>query len=572
MHHRSMRPLAVLGLALLAACGDSGTGPDGSLGIGEGIAASRGQDLRLQGGASGAEFAAILVNTSLTTGGAAAYTFSGTGLTSPTGLLAATGGVSAARTSLGLDGALAEPTLDRTFESRLRTRERAKLTPRFSAARTWYASRGATAPGVSASKVPGFDVSRPSYASLPVSSQVGDIVQVNVNADDPCDNAIYHPARVVAIGTKALILADTLNPKNGFTTADYQRYAARFDTLVYPVDVGAFGEPSDIDKNGHIAIVFTRAVNELTPRGSGSYVGGLTFSRDLFPVVATSRATACPASNEGEYFYMLAPDPTGEINGNRRTVGFVDSATTSVLAHEFQHLINASRRLYVNTTAGSFEEKWLDEGLAHEAEELLFYRESGLAPRSNLTVQTIRSTPAIRAAFNADMAGNAGRYRSYLIEPAKSSPYSADDSLSTRGAAWSFLRYLADRTASSDGQIWFRLANSTTSGIQNAQAVFGGDFAAYVRDWSVSNAVDDFAGVAPEYQQPSWNWHNIFATILAGGYPLQMASMTDGTSVSGSVVAGGAAYYKLGVPANGTASLTLGSQASNLQLVVVRTK
>jgi hypothetical protein len=425
---------------------------------------------------------------------------------------------------------------------------------------------------VSANKGPGFDIARPRYASLPVSSQVGDIVQVNVNFDAVCEDPIYHPARVVAIGSKALILADTLNPKSGFSDADYQRYAARFDNLVYPVDVGAFGEPSDIDKNGHIAIVFTSAVNELTPRGAGSYVGGLTFSRDLFPVVATERATACPASNEGEYFYMLTPDPTGEINGNRRTVGFVDSATTSVLAHEFQHLINASRRLYVNTTADGFEEKWLDEGLAHEAEELLFYRESGLSPRSNITIQTIRSTTAIRAAFNSDMSGNAARYREYLIDPADSSPYAEGDSLSTRGAAWSFLRYLADRTSSSDGQVWHRLVNSNTTGIANAQAVFGGDFSAYVRDWSVSNAVDDFAGVPPEYQQLSWNWHNIFASILTGGYPLVMKQMTDATPYSGSVVAGGAAYYRLAVPANGSASLTLGGQATNLQLVVVRTR
>ena len=31
-------------------------------------------------------------------------------------------------------------------------------------------------------------------------------------------------------------------------------------------------------------------VNELTPRNSSSYVGGLTFSRDLFPQVGTTRA------------------------------------------------------------------------------------------------------------------------------------------------------------------------------------------------------------------------------------------------------------------------------------------
>ncbi|MEO8624147.1 MAG: hypothetical protein ABI625_23910, partial [bacterium] len=66
---------------------------------------------------------------------------------------------------------------------------------------------------------------------------IGDLVNLNVNGEEPCVNAVYHPARVVAIGTHAVILSDTLNPKPGFTTADFQRYAARFDTLVYPLDV-----------------------------------------------------------------------------------------------------------------------------------------------------------------------------------------------------------------------------------------------------------------------------------------------------------------------------------------------
>ena len=279
---------------------------------------------------------------------------------------------------------------------------------------------------------------------------MGDVISLNVNADSACSRPVYHGARVVALGTHAVVLNDTLNPVGGFTTADFQRYAARFDTLVYPVDVANFGEPTDIDKNGHVALFFTRAVNELTPPRATSYVGGFAFSRDLFPTTKTARAQACAASNEGEFFYLLAPDPNGTINGNARSTSFVDSATTAVVAHEFQHLINASRRLYVNNTL-AFEEKWLDEGLAHEAEELLYYRESGAAPRSNLDITAIRATAAQRAAYNSDMSGNGARYRTYLLAPAANSPYALTDSLPTRGAAWSFLRYAVDRVNATDG-------------------------------------------------------------------------------------------------------------------------
>ena len=539
--------------------------------------------------------------------------------------------------------------------------------------------------------------------------KLGDLISLNVNGDSACARPVYHPAQVVAIGSRAIILNDTLNPKGGFTTADFQRYAARFDTLVYPLDVANFGEPTDIDKSGHISILFTRAVNELTPPRAPQYVGGFAFSRDLFPTTATARAQACAGSNEGEYFYMLTPDPAGTINANVRSTNFVDSATTAVLAHEFEHIINASRRLYVNNTP-AFEDKWLDEGLAHIAEELLFDRESGLAPRSNLDIAAVRATSTIRVAFNRDMSGNAARYKTYLAAPASNSPYAPNDSLSTRGAVWSFLRYAVDRLSATDGfaagdgqtiigagdatlsagasfaeyaltvvntsvqsggfstyslksvasgtaasrastsvidepaaapapngpsglrqdeqfesrlrdrertaltplmgtarrwyasqsmpapamlrsrtslaasavadaesALWFKLVNNTSVGVPNLQSVVG-DLPGFVRDWSVSHAVDDVASPSTQYQQRSWNWHSIYPALSSPstGYPLLVQTLsTSGTVNNAGVAAGGAAFYKLFVPAGGSVVLTLSGSSNTVnqnQLVIVRTK
>jgi hypothetical protein len=409
-------------------------------------------------------------------------------------------------------------------------------------------------------------------SALPAAPKVGDMVTVNVNGRENCANPIYHRVRVAAIGTHSIVLADSLNPGGGFTDADYARYAARFDSLVYPLDVGTFGEPTDIDGNGRIGLIFTLEVNRLTPSGSPVYVGGFTYSRDLFPVKATDRAQACAGSNEGEFFYLMAPDPLGRVNGNRRTAGFVDTNTTAVIAHEFQHLINASRRLYVNN-APAFEDKWLDEGLAHIAEELLFYHEAGLAPRMNVDAPDIEASQRRATAFNLDMTGggNTTRYRGYLISPSRSSPYADDDSLNTRGAAWSLLRYLADRAGTTDGNVFYRLANGPATGLDNLQSVFGKVVPSKVRDWATSHAVDEVALTAPTLQQPSWNWHSIY-TALYGAYPLQLPTMVEGASYAGSIVAGGAAYYRFTVPSSGKATLFLGgaSRGSNLQLVVVR--
>lgn len=571
----SRRAPTVLGLLLLAACGggsDNGVAPGAALSIGESVTHPGPQTATLDGGPTGADFIAVLVNTNFTAGTTESFTLQGAGIVAPSAALAAAGGPALAIAFSG--DASATPERDRAFEARLRARERSELTPRIAASRAWFSTRAAPSAATSAATTssPFQPVRRD--GALPANVAVGDLVTVNVNGNDACTNPVYHAARVVAIGTHATILADTLNPAGGFTTADYQRFATRFDTLVYPLDSAAFGPPTDIDGNGHVGLVFTRTVNELTAVGASSYVGGFTFSRDLFPVVTTARATGCAASNEGEYFYLLTPDPAGTINGNRRSTGFVDSNTTAVIAHEFQHLINAGRRIYVNN-ANDFEDTWLDEGLAHIAEELLFYREGAAGPKSNLDTPQIRATTQRRTAFNLDMIGNSGRYRSYLLAPSTSSPYAANDSLSTRGAAWSLLRYLADRSGSTDNSFFFRLVNATTSGIPNLRAVYASDLTAALRDWSTSHAVDDVAATAAELQQPSWNWHSIYPTLY-GSYPLVVRTLVDGTATPGSVVAGGAAYFKVGVPAGAkpTLSLTAASAtaATNLQLVIVRVR
>ena len=563
------RVTMVLFMALLAGCGSEKMlvppvelPPQQLLGT---------QTVTLTAGATSAEYYGVVVNTSLTGTEKGTYSVKADGA-GPAPYLGFVPAMTALR--VGTDGSsgMGEPQLDRAFEARLRARERAELTPLFGAARAWYAARSA-ANGASGS---GFSPSRSNQA-IPAGTKVGDFVRVNVNGNEACTNPVYHGARVAAIGRRALILDDTLNPKGGFTDADFQRFAARFDSLVYPLDSAAFGAPTDIDNNGHIALVFSRSVNELTPIGSQSYVGGFTFSRDLFPLVGTTRLEACAASNEGEYFYLLTPDPLGVVNGNKRSTGFVDSVTTGVIAHEFEHLINGGRKLYVNTASSSFEEKWLDEGLAHIAEELLFYRESGLSSRSNLGISELRTSATTKTAYNLDMTGNAGRYRSFLQAPSSSSPYAKNDSLSTRGAAWSLLRYLADRSAPSDGDIFFKLANNGPVGVANATAVFGAGFPGFVRDWLVSHAVDDIVAT-PEYQQRSWNWHSIYPNLGAGGfpYPLAVQSMANATPYTGTVLSGGAAYFKLTVPANGSATVVLtetaGASGNMLTLVTVKSR
>ncbi len=272
--------------------------------------------------------------------------------------------------------------------------------------------------------------------------------QFNVNARLACDSSDLRSYKIETQTEHLLIVSDLGNPAGGFTSQDYASIAAQFESLVWPVVTANFGVPADFDGNGKVIAFYTRAVNELTPAGSQSVVGGFFFGRDLFPKTANGRFQACPSSNEAEMFYMLVPDPNGEVNGNVRSVDQVRRLTVGVLGHEFQHLINSSRRLYINQAATWPETAYMEEGLSHIAEEMIFYEaSSGLLPRQNIGIEVVRATPARVDAFNSYMGSNAGRFSSYLKDPSTNAPYEPGNlpDLATRGAIWSFLRYLADR-------------------------------------------------------------------------------------------------------------------------------
>jgi hypothetical protein len=524
---------------------------------------------------TGGEYAIVAYNSTADGSVALTATLTGTGLAAAPTTARIPSSLTASRGLLpvGADAALVP---DEMFHIRQRERAQAQLQSRMNGARSWYRAR--TAPGGAR------------RSAIPATPTVGQIITLNVNGDLACTSPTYHGVRIEAIGTKSIVMSDTLNPSGGFTTADYQRFAARFDTLVYPLDVNNFGAPSDIDKNGKIAIIFTRSVNEETPANSPSFVGGFFFSRDLFPVATTADfGPGCAGSNEGEMFYMLAPDPNGVVNHNVRRTGFVDTLTTGVLAHEFQHLINASRRLYVNTSAAEFEVTWLDEGLAHVAEELLYYRESGKQPRQNLSGDDVyTNSRATYPFFKADAASNFARFSSYLSSPDDNSPIADNDDLATRGATWSFLRYAADQVGGSEAAVWTRFGNSTTSGLPSVQFALGQDPVPMLRSWALANYLDDLGITTdPHFQHLSWNYRSVYNTVFGtydatgtiftpSGYPLQLTKLANNTGTLVSVLGASASYYRFAVAAGQSATLTFANGAAApsaaLQFNVIRTK
>jgi hypothetical protein len=379
---------------------------------------------------------------------------------------------------------------------------------------------------------------------------VGQILTFNTQAEKSCAEPSNRAGRVVAITERAIVVADTANPKGGptdvFTDEDYLFFGREFDRLVWPVGTRNFGEPADIDKNGKVIILFTRAVNELTKEGTGSFVGGFFFARDLFPKTANATLGACPTSNEAELFYMRVPEP-GRQSFSRDQVR---QTTVGVIGHEFQHLINASRRLFVTKAGGNAwnEVVWLNEGLSHIAEELLFYAESGLAPRRNIDLQTLVSSENVRSAANTYQISNFGRLNEYLLKTETSSPYDTASSgpLAVRGAIWQFLRYAADQKAGSDPELWKKLVDSNLNGMANLRAALGTEPIPLFRTWAVVNYTDD-AGLPVEarYTHPSWHYRSVLPRIRkTADYPLKVRHLSGGAPETFTLISGGAAYLR----------------------------
>ncbi|HEV2735642.1 MAG TPA: hypothetical protein VGV85_12430, partial [Longimicrobiaceae bacterium] len=432
--------------------------------------------------------------------------------------------------SLGLaDPGAPEP--DQAFHRRLREWEVRELPPLIPAVRDFRARRAL-----------------PSFQRGQVVPRVGDTLTLNAS-QEACQRPDLRRARVAAVTERAIVAEDVANPPGGFSAEEYRSVGVTFDTLIYPVDTRNFCAPADIDDNGRVIILYTRVVNALTPPNSESFVGGFFFGRDLVP------RQSCATSNVGEIFYLLAPDPTGAVNGNVRTRDFVLRRTLGTVAHEFQHLINASRRLYVNN-ASRMEEVWLNEGLSHIAEELQFYAVTPLEPRQNIDVEALRSSPRIVEAFNTYQISNFGRYGRYLENPDEESLLGVDN-LPTRGAAWAFVRYAADQEPGPDETFFFRLVNSTTSGVQNLSAVLGTNAIDFMQTWTVSVYTDDAVpGIGPRYQQPSWNFRSIVPLLYEGRFPLEVIPLSD-TQTTLTLKGGGAAFLRFGVAPGQRAAISV---------------
>lgn len=292
------------------------------------------------------------------------------------------------------------------------------------------------------------------------SAQPPQIAEFRVLADaegDIRDPASYVTVRadLKYIGEHTLLYVDQDTPPECIDDMDADEMGGNFEERVYPTNRSYFGEESDINNDGKVAILLTPAVNGLTPPGSAEtegFIVGFFLSLDLLPRLVDDRIT-----NGMEIFYSLVPDPDGRF-GNEFPKEKTLEIIRGTLAHEFQHMILFNYRVMtygLGYLPYYMEELWLNEGLSHVAEDL-----------------------------NEHIASNIARANLFLEDPSAANlTFRTEDRLESRGAAYLFLRYLGDRFG--DG-IFKTLVQSRSSGTKNVEKAAEESFKELFADWSAA--------------------------------------------------------------------------------------
>ena len=398
---------------------------------------------------------------------------------------------------------------------------------------------------------PGGRADRPTLGAVPV---IGDLRDFDVlRADGEFDQVT---ARVRLVSERAILYED-VTAALSLSPADVELFTGLFDDPIYPVDTGAFGFPSDLDGNGRVILLFTPSVNRLSPPGSSDFIGGFFFGLDLIP--------GLEHSNEGEVFYILVPDPTGE-SGNVRDAEMVRSTVPPVLAHEFQHMIHHNQRI-IERGAANRESVWLSEGLAHLAEDLVG--------------EELRRRGRVAEAEEYQR-GNRRRASLFLAAPSEVSLIFAvgQGSLAERGAAWLFVEYLRGQFGTDS--VLGSLTGTTATGTVNVEAVMGRAWPDLFSDWSAALELErqvSVRGALPLRSELLFLGFDLMEALATGGggFPSTPIVHDSGDfSDQGRLWSSSSAYFLIGTGNGGMAVGLSGlnggpvSRNSALRLKLVR--
>ncbi len=316
------------------------------------------------------------------------------------------------------------------------------------------------------------------------------------------------------------------------TQTDADGLGQVFDSRIYGTNRNKFGNESDINQDKKVAILLSPVVNRMTPVGSQGFIAGYFLANDLLPALCDDKRV----TNGMEIFYGIVPDPSG-VFGNifpkEETLPIIEG----VLAHEFFHMILFNYRvlIYGQGLFGNYMEQiWLNEGLAHIAEDVNGYQTSNIK-RANL----------------------------FLDHPGNVTLIYGGDLLDERGAEFLFLRYLGDRYG--DG-MFKQLVQSKKTGVANIEAATRAFFKELFADWSATCYLSG-RGITNDAR---FSYSSI---DLQGDFkPLSvLGGNITGMQMTGFIKSTAPKYVSFAIPADGIVDFTIGSEAAGrMNAVVIR--
>ncbi len=281
-----------------------------------------------------------------------------------------------------------------------------------------------------------------------------------------------------ALGRRVQVYVDARDV--GRVGADLLRdVVLTFDERVHPTATRHFGRARDVDGDGRFTVLITGWLTRLA--GGRLAVDGFVRGADLDPDVPA------PFGNRCDMMYLSAALRPG---AHLRTV----------LAHEYTHAVTYSlkaRGAAAVGRPGPEEEGWLDEALAHLAEDLHGFSRSNLDYR----VSAFLSSPERYGLVVADYYA-ADLFRSH----------------GHRGSTYLFLRWCVDQHGP---DLPGTLARSARRGIDNVEAATGSPFAALYRRWTIALALD---GLDPRDDRAGFASLDLRSDL--GGWPLAGPRMT----------------------------------------------
>jgi hypothetical protein len=390
-------------------------------------------------------------------------------------------------------------------------------------------------------QISGGAVPRPRFS---ISQTVGTMNKIYIASSfgAGCTGVDSIGARTVAVGAHVIVLADTNRtnwPDSLRDSAFYQTFANEYDAVTFPHINTYIGNPLAYDTHlssiGKITVVISPVLNNF-----GGGIVAFVNSCDFFPFDGNLGDQNADLGNQTEVFYYWAPD---EASG--WTHAAWEDLMRGTAAHETKHIVSYTDRI-INSGFSTFEERWLEEGLAQQSADIWERNFNGTTWKGHANFnQTVacelylgpNETPACQDANNTKPVALTGSHLPFLFDYLAAESQSptglgfgntgSNATPTNYGAGWEFARWATDQYATTEPSFIQSLVNEPTlSGLANVSAHTGKSIEELLVYWNLASAIYDtvtYTAADPRITIPSFNFGEIFyvgqTSLTCGGNP-----------------------------------------------------